>query len=99
MTYTECSQYNDPKNVMCYKLNLTQTKCVCRVNFTIQHEIDGPVYFYYGLNKFYQNHFHYIRSRDDDQLYGLEAYKGTYCEPYFVDPSGRKYAPCGAIAR
>ena len=30
----------------------------------------APVYFYYKLENFYQNHRRYVKSRNDDQLAG-----------------------------
>ena len=36
----------------------------------ITNEIKGPVYVYYQLNNFYQNHRRYVKSRDSSQLNG-----------------------------
>ena len=33
-------------------------------------EMKAPVYFYYKLENFYQNHRRYVKSRNDDQLAG-----------------------------
>jgi len=32
--------------------------------------MEAPVYFYYGINNFYQNHRWYVKSRSYDQLAG-----------------------------
>lgn len=32
--------------------------------------MEGPVYVYYGLEKFFQNHRSYVKSRSSDQLKG-----------------------------
>lgn len=36
----------------------------------IKTDIKGPVYVYYQLNNFYQNHRRYVKSRDSSQLNG-----------------------------
>lgn len=37
----------------------------------ITSDIKGPVYVYYQLNNFYQNHRRYVKSRDSSQLNGV----------------------------
>jgi len=32
--------------------------------------VQGPVYVYYELDNFYQNHRRYVKSRDEKQLFG-----------------------------
>jgi len=59
---------------------------------------EGPVYMYYGLTNFYQNHRRYVKSRDDKQLYGdITRDLNEDCDPFKM-ANGSKYAPCGAIA-
>lgn len=45
--------------------------------------IKGPIYVYYQLDNFYQNHRRYVKSRDNEQLFG--KYKSsadlTNCDP------------------
>ena len=36
----------------------------------IKAKIEGPIYVYYQLDNFYQNHRRYVKSRDDNQLSG-----------------------------
>lgn len=36
----------------------------------IKDKIEGPIYVYYQLDNFYQNHRRYVKSRDDNQLAG-----------------------------
>jgi len=44
--------------------------------------MQGELYMYYGLTKFYQNHRRYIQSRDDDQLLGnIVSVDGTPTAP------------------
>jgi hypothetical protein len=41
---------------------------VCTLNITITNGITAPVYLYYGLREFYQNHRKYLKYRSTDQL-------------------------------
>ena len=60
---------------------------------------DGPVFIYYGLTNFYQNHRRYVKSRDDKQLYGdINRAPTPDCDPFATTNGSQKYAPCGAIA-
>jgi len=69
-------------------------------------DMQPPIYIYYQLENYYQNHRRYVKSRSDDQLRGVvvtdyNAIKD--CEPYAsvdgsTDPS-QFYLPCGLIAR
>ncbi|KAF6020930.1 TMEM30A [Bugula neritina] len=81
--------------------------CNCSLNFTLDSAFKGPVYMYYGLDNFYQNHRRYVKSRDDVQLLGeVRTLTGltelsTDCNPYRTIESGGTemlVAPCGAIA-
>lgn len=42
----------------------------CQMHFSVEEDMDGPVYVYYELQKFYQNHRNYVKSRSYDQLEG-----------------------------
>jgi len=42
----------------------------CTVSIVIKEAIDAPVYVYYQLDNFYQNHRRYVKSRSFDQLKG-----------------------------
>ena len=54
----------------------------CEVQMVIDETLDGPVYFYYELRNFYQNHRMYVKSRDDKQLAGLtNAGDSKKCDP------------------
>lgn len=75
-------------------------KCECELDFTLNEDISSPVFLYYSLKDFYQNHRRYVDSVDVDQLLGREV--STYdlesnCGPYST-VDGRQIAPCGAIA-
>jgi hypothetical protein len=79
----------------------------CQLQFTIENEMKGPVYFYYRLTNFYQNHRRYAKSFNTDQLSGKAVSEGSIhssdCTPLTtaVDPKDNKtkpYYPCGLAA-
>jgi len=72
--------------------------CTCRINFTLENDFRGKVYIYYALTNFYQNHRRYVKSRDDNQLYGGSGKPDKACTPYAEDLEGKPIWPCGAIA-
>jgi len=75
---------------------------VCVLEFQIPDNINPPIYFYYRLTNFYQNHRRYVKSLDMDQLKGdakgAGPIKSGDCDPLDVAPDGRPYYPCGLIA-
>ncbi|PLB45347.1 LEM3/CDC50 family protein [Aspergillus steynii IBT 23096] len=74
----------------------------CRLIFDIPDTIGPPVFLYYRLTNFYQNHRRYVKSLDVDQLKGKavdnKTLDGGSCDPLKLDPSGKAYYPCGLIA-
>ncbi|KAL7062912.1 hypothetical protein AAHC03_0138 [Spirometra sp. Aus1] len=106
--YTLCTNVNNPAEQCAERVkmpNFTESyqTCPCELNFTVTEAIKGPVYVFYGLTNFYQNHRRYILSRDDDQLNGQDIKEpSSNCEPYryeMVNGEQKIVAPCGAIAR
>ncbi|KAL9014552.1 MAG: hypothetical protein Q9173_000807 [Seirophora scorigena] len=79
-----------------------QDQPMCSIQLTIPHELHPPVFLYYRLTNFYQNHRRYVKSLDMKQLKGDAIPAGTIansdCEPLKLDPQGRPYYPCGLIA-
>lgn len=77
---------------------------VCTLEFEIPNNLPPPVFFYYRLTNFYQNHRRYVKSVDERQLKGeavtLRALDGSdACSPLISDPdTGKPYYPCGLIA-
>ncbi|KAM7539939.1 hypothetical protein Aperf_G00000023963 [Anoplocephala perfoliata] len=78
------------------------SECICTLQFNLTEDIQGPLYVFYGLTNFFQNHRRYVMSRDDDQLNGkIITTPSSDCEPYrYAMENGEKkiIAPCGAIA-
>lgn len=53
---------------------MNDPKCKTEVFININEPIEGPLYIYYELDNFYQNHRKYVKSRSYKQL------KGNYLE-------------------
>ena len=45
---------------------------ICTINIEIDSDIQSPIYVYYQLDNFYQNHRRYVKSRSNEQLMGNE---------------------------
>jgi len=83
-----------------------QSSCpIVTINFQ-NLDMKPPIYMYYKLENFYQNHRRYVKSRSDDQLRGVKVTsRGALvdCKPFdvFNDSSNAAnfYLPCGLIAR
>lgn len=82
---------------------------ICELLFTLDQTIPGPVYLYYALTNYYQNHRLYAKSVSPDQLSGEAltwSQLNTDCDPLQgpqgfdnVDDAHRPvYYPCGLIA-
>ena len=104
--YTECTDIASGLKCSDFRMNMSNMAidCQCEINFNVSKDIRGPVFVYYALDNFYQNHRRYVRSRDDVQLIGDPVTKNTIsseCDPYrFRNVSNvlEPIAPCGAIA-
>jgi len=72
--------------------------CSYQLNITITEDMKAPVYVYYKLTNFYQNHRRYVKSRSDSQLAGERNPDTSTCDPLETDEDGRPYYPCGLIA-
>eukprot|EP00668_Euglena_longa_P041490 GGOE01054627.1.p1 GENE.GGOE01054627.1~~GGOE01054627.1.p1 ORF type:complete len:394 (+),score=118.66 GGOE01054627.1:41-1183(+) len=86
-------------------------RCEEWVSITLKADMEPPVYMYYKLENFYQNHRRYAKSRSDTQLSGSSVDYGSIsdCEPVRypgeLQSTGSAgsgisnlYAPCGLIA-
>ncbi|MCJ1323405.1 hypothetical protein MMC10_000065 [Thelotrema lepadinum] len=72
---------------------------VCQLEFTIPDTIGPPVFLYYRLTNFFQNHRRYVKSFDAGQLSGQNNSALGNCPPLATnDTSGRTVYPCGLIA-
>ena len=79
--------------------NAPNVSCTCQETLTVDSDVTGPVFVYYRLSNFYQNHRRYVKSRDDNQLLGSNVDSlSDDCKPFKEDANGKLIAPCGAIA-
>lgn len=77
----------------------------CTITINVPEDMKQPVFMYYRLENFYQNHRRYVKSRNDQQLRGdvVDSYSALEdCDPLksadsSEDPS-KFYLPCGLIA-
>jgi len=80
--------------------NLNVPRCTLR--FNIPESISGPVFLYYQLTNFYQNHRRYVKSVSYRQLGGeslTSSQLATDCDTLVSDSAtGKPYYPCGLIA-
>ncbi|KAI9727363.1 MAG: hypothetical protein M1834_008434 [Cirrosporium novae-zelandiae] len=80
---------------------------ICTLNFNIPNNLKPPVFIYYRLTDFYQNHRRYVKSQYADQLANSDsaasasAVSSSDCDPLKtvkVDGVEKAYYPCGLIA-
>lgn len=74
----------------------------CSLQIVVPKKMKAPVFVYYQLNNFYQNHRRYVKSRSDSQLRGTEISGSGFdsCKPeaYLGDNNTLPITPCGLIA-
>ena len=72
----------------------------CQVTFQVTEKMKKPVYVYYELHNFYQNHRRYVKSRSDEQIRGDATGSQSSCEPkvYTGGEAKLEVSPCGLIA-
>ena len=71
----------------------------CTISMVASADMSPPIYVYYELQNFYQNHRRYVKSRSDPQLLGnFPNAQTTDCDPLFTAPNGKTLWPCGLIA-
>ncbi|KAL0407509.1 UNVERIFIED_CONTAM: putative ALA-interacting subunit [Sesamum latifolium] len=64
----------------------------------IPKHMKAPIYIYYQLDNYYQNHRRYVKSRSDQQLlHGLKHHDISSCAPEDFN-HGLPVVPCGLIA-
>ncbi|KAL0239437.1 hypothetical protein GEMRC1_009545 [Eukaryota sp. GEM-RC1] len=78
----------------------TCTDSLCDITLNIPETIKAPVYIYYELSNFHQNHRRYISSFSKSQLFdsspSLSSLKSD-CEPLVKGDDGEVLLPCGLL--
>ncbi|KAK2362083.1 ALA-interacting subunit [Trifolium repens] len=71
----------------------------CIRNLIVKNKMKAPIYVYYQLGNFYQNHRRYVQSRDDKQLRSKAGENDVNsCNPEDYTANGQPIVPCGLIA-
>ncbi|XP_051138285.1 ALA-interacting subunit 5-like [Andrographis paniculata] len=71
----------------------------CFRKLTVPKKMAPPIFVYYQLDNFYQNHRRYVKSRSDEQYRDPDDETDTgSCSPEGVDDSLHPIVPCGLIA-
>lgn len=79
----------------------TTKKCI--IQFNIPTEMGSPIFLFYRMTNFYQNHRRYVQSFNEDQLTGDAVTNSSLksvddCTPLTLNHEGKAYYPCGLIA-
>ncbi|KAL1559918.1 ALA-interacting subunit 3 [Salvia divinorum] len=71
----------------------------CQRTLRVPKNMKQPIYVYYQLDNFYQNHRRYVKSRSDQQLRNNGSLQETdACKPEDTTPDRAPIVPCGLIA-
>ncbi|KAK1322436.1 ALA-interacting subunit 1 [Acorus calamus] len=77
----------------------SETNKTCIRTLTVPKHMKSPIYIYYQLDNFYQNHRRYVKSRSDKQLRSRAGERDTTtCDPEGSRADGSPIVPCGLIA-
>ncbi|GAV75019.1 CDC50 domain-containing protein [Cephalotus follicularis] len=94
---TECVPDAFKSNKVLYVKDVSIPKNCSRI-LKVHKYMKAPIYIYYQLDNYYQNHRRYVKSRSDQQLlHGLEQNDLSSCKPEEYD-NGLPIVPCGLIA-
>ncbi|CAL1403075.1 unnamed protein product [Linum trigynum] len=70
----------------------------CSRTLKVPKNMKAPIYVYYQLDNYYQNHRRYVKSRSDTQLLrGLQTNDTSLCRPEEF-ANGHPIVPCGLVA-
>ena len=47
-----------------------KTEADCIINIKVESDMAAPIYVYYAIDNFYQNHRRFVKSRSNEQLMG-----------------------------
>ncbi|XP_010270722.1 PREDICTED: ALA-interacting subunit 1-like [Nelumbo nucifera] len=94
----DCVPLNYSENMLAF-IQSNETNKTCTRTLEVPKHMKNPVYVYYQLDNFYQNHRRYVKSRSDKQLRSKESETDTSsCNPEGTTPGGSPIVPCGLIA-
>ncbi|KAF5778109.1 putative CDC50/LEM3 family protein [Helianthus annuus] len=86
------------KNPQSYIQN-PDIKKTCTRSIKVPKKLVAPIFVYYQLENFYQNHRRFVKSKSDKQLRDVKAENDTkFCLPVAYDYDNKPIVPCGLIA-
>lgn len=96
---TKCVPGSMLHNKVAYIQNASIDK-TCTILLKVPRDMKRPIFIYYQLDKFYQNHRRYATSRSDPQLRDPkeEAVNTEFCKPEAYAANGSPVVPCGLVA-
>ncbi|KAK7261794.1 hypothetical protein RIF29_28114 [Crotalaria pallida] len=75
------------------------TNKTCSKTWNVKRKMQAPIFIYYQLDNYYQNHRRYVKSRSDKQLWSKSAEGETKsCAPEENTKDKEPIVPCGLIA-
>lgn len=75
------------------------TNKTCTKKWIVEHKMKAPIFIYYQLDNYYQNHRRYVKSRNDKQLRNKGAeWETNNCYPEDKTKGNEPIVPCGLIA-
>ncbi|CAL9095079.1 unnamed protein product [Musa acuminata var. zebrina] len=94
-----CVPLNMTDDKVAYIQNNETDKSCTRTLEVVPKHMSQPIYVYYQLDNFYQNHRRYVKSRNDAQLRKHSQENETSgCDPEKRTKDGAPIVPCGLIA-
>ncbi|XP_060668628.1 putative ALA-interacting subunit 2 isoform X2 [Ziziphus jujuba] len=94
---SECIPEEYKSNKMAYIKDSSIPKNCSRF-LKVYRRMKAPIYIYYQLDNYYQNHRRYVKSKSEQQLlHGLKFNATSTCKPQESN-NGRPVVPCGLIA-
>eukprot|EP00252_Welwitschia_mirabilis_P012824 TRINITY_DN2835_c0_g1_i1.p1 TRINITY_DN2835_c0_g1~~TRINITY_DN2835_c0_g1_i1.p1 ORF type:complete len:356 (+),score=41.52 TRINITY_DN2835_c0_g1_i1:433-1500(+) len=97
---TDCipRQYRNSKDAKLSYIRNSSIPKDCVRTLMVPKHMKAPVYIYYQLDNYYQNHRRYVKSRSDSQLMKVSSENDTdSCKPEATNDHG-PIVPCGLIA-
>ncbi|KAK1632642.1 hypothetical protein QYE76_006957 [Lolium multiflorum] len=96
---TKCVPGNMLHNKVAYIQNASIDK-TCTIVLKVPRDMKRPIFIYYQLEKFYQNHRRYTTSRSDMQLRDPKQASAIteFCKPEAYAANGSPIVPCGLVA-
>jgi hypothetical protein len=94
---TDCIPLADRNNKVGYIQSNTTNK-ICNRTIKVTKHMKQPIFIYYQLDNFYQNHRRYVKSRSDSQLKTPNVTDTSACDPEDTVNGTLPIVPCGLIA-